>query len=218
MKSCTKRIIVIVTMVFLCSCTIRHTVQSDYPKYLVNNTGSSNLPKTDRASQYVLTPDTQGYTYEFRAFVTGAANLWVVEIGKMLDDTLKSADVQAAFGRLEKVNEAGNGQGGTLTFDLRNYTFQDFGAHIELKVSLSRGGKSIFENTYTQDGKTQGGKMFWGGAFAQKNAVQQSTKLAIDEILRRLITDLNAATLSLEDQTEQFVAPDSPSFEATQLQ
>ncbi|WP_207951748.1 hypothetical protein [Pseudomaricurvus alcaniphilus] len=136
----------------------------------------------------------------------------------MLDDTLKSADVQAAFGRLEKVNEAGNGLGGTLTFDLRNYTFQDFGAHIELKVSLSRGGKSIFENTYTQDGKTQGGKMFWGGAFAQKNAVQQSTKLAIDEILRRLITDLNAATLSLEDQTEQFVAPDSPSFEATQLQ
>ena len=33
--------------------------------------------------------------------------------------------------------------------------------------------------------------MFWGGAFAQKNAVQQSTKLAIDEILRQLIADLN---------------------------
>ena len=34
--------------------------------------------------------------------------------------------------------------------------------------------------------------MFWGGAFAMKNAVQQSTKLAIDNILRQLIADLNA--------------------------
>jgi len=34
--------------------------------------------------------------------------------------------------------------------------------------------------------------MFWGGAFAQRNAVQQSTKHALDEILRQLITDLNA--------------------------
>lgn len=33
--------------------------------------------------------------------------------------------------------------------------------------------------------------MFWGGVFAQKNAVQQSTKLALDEILRQLIADLN---------------------------
>ena len=35
------------------------------------------------------------------------------------------------------------------------------------------------------------GGLFWGGVFAQKNAVQQSTKLALDEILRQLITDLN---------------------------
>ena len=30
------------------------------------------------------------------------------------------------------------------------------------------------------------------GAFGQKNAVQQSTKLALDQILTQLITDLNA--------------------------
>jgi hypothetical protein len=52
-------------------------------------------------------------------------------------------------------------------------------------------GQVVFSKTYTQDGKTQGGKMFWGGAFAQKNAVQQSTKLALDEILRQLISDLD---------------------------
>jgi hypothetical protein len=56
--------------------------------------------------------------------------------------------------------------------------------------------KKIFSKSYQESGKTQGGKMFWAGAFGQKNAVQQSTKLALDEILRQLITDLN--TLSDE--------------------
>jgi len=32
--------------------------------------------------------------------------------------------------------------------------------------------------------------MFWGGGFAMKNAVQQSTKDAIDKVLTRLIADL----------------------------
>jgi hypothetical protein len=50
----------------------------------------------------------------------------------------------------------------------------------------------VFEKIYQADGATQGGKMFWGGAFAMKNAVQQSSKLAIDSILRQLINDLNA--------------------------
>lgn len=203
-------------MVSLCSCTIRHAVQADYPRYLVNNSGSSNLPKTDRASQYFLTPNTQGYTYEFRSVMIGAANLWVVEIGKMLDDTLMSADVQAAFGGLEKVSDAGVGSRGTLTFDLQRYTFEQFGAHITLKVSLSRAGKTVFESTYVQDGKTQGGKMFWGGVFAQKNAVQQSTKLALDAILRQLITDLNASALSAHE-AQQCVPPDSLAAAASPL-
>lgn len=37
--------------------------------------------------------------------------------------------------------------------------------------------------------------MFWGGAFAQKNAVQQSTMQAINEILVRLIEDLNRSKI-----------------------
>ncbi len=110
----------------------------------------------------------------------------------MLDDTLMSADIQRAFAGLQKAADASTGSGSLLTFDLQSYVFENFAAKISLNISLSRGGKAVFSKIYTEEGKSQGGKMFWGGAFAQKNAVQQSTKLALDEILHQLIEDLNA--------------------------
>lgn len=176
------------------ACSIRHVIEQDYPQYLVNNTGAANLPNTDKASEYFLTSNTQKHNYEFRAVATGYANLWIVEFGKMLDDTLMSTDVQKAFGALQKVSDVSGDSRGLLTFDLQSYTFEDFGAHISLKISLSRLGQVVFSKTYEQDGKTQGGKMFWAGAFGQKNAVQQSTKLALDKILHQLISDLNTMT------------------------
>lgn len=109
----------------------------------------------------------------------------------MLDETLSSKDVQSAFGGLKKTPETGLGSGDVLIFKLNKYVFEGHAATVSLSVSLSRAGKEAFSKTYSQIGQSQGGKMFWGGAFAQKNAVQQSTKLAIDEILRQLIADLN---------------------------
>ena len=176
------------------SCSIRHFIEQDYPQYLVNNTGTANLPNTEKASEYFLTSNTQNYSYEFRAVTTGYGNLWIVEFGKILDDTLKSSDVQNAFGGLQKVSDVSGDSRGLLIFDLQSYSFKDCGAHISIRISLSRLGKVVFSKIYRQDGKTQFGKMFWAGVFGQKNAVQQSTKLALDEILRQLISDLNTMT------------------------
>lgn len=173
------------------ACTIRHEVAADYPQYLANNEDDARLPETDKASGYYLEPATQSYTYEFRAVVTGYANLWVVDFGQMLDDTLGSKDVQSAFGGLKKTPESALAAGDVLVFKLNKYVFEEHAANVSLNVSLYRAGEFVFSKTYNQTGKSQGGKMFWGGVFAQKNAVQQSTKLAIDEILRQLILDLN---------------------------
>lgn len=186
--------IFLVTVIVLCTSSCQHFIEKDYPEYLANNTGTANLPETDKASDYILTPNTQQHSYEFQAVSTGVANIWVVEFGKMLDDTLMSTDVQKAFGALQKVSDMSGSSSSLLIFDLQNYTFEDYGAHISLKISLIRSGREIFSKIYKQHGKTQGGKMVWGGAFAQKNAVQQSTKLALDEILRQLILDLNTMT------------------------
>jgi len=70
--------------------------------------------------------------------------------------------------------------GNLITFDLENYTFADFGAHIALRMSSIKKGAEVFSKTYYASGKAQGGKMLWGGAFAMKNAIQQSTRLALD--------------------------------------
>lgn len=179
-------------MLAVASCTIEHQIDSDYSQYLVNNIDSSNLPHTDSASEYYLTPATQQYTFEFRSFMTGIGNLWIISFGNILDSTMMSADVQEAFGSIEKTYEKSANSDGLLLFELQSYTFEEFAANVSLKISLIRSGEEVFSNTYSEVGRSQGGKMFWGGVFAQKNAVQQSTKLALDEILRQLINDLNA--------------------------
>ena len=58
------------------------------------------------------------------------------------------------------------------------------------------GGQALFSKAYQVEGQSQGGKMFWGGPFAMKNAIQQSTKLALDEILRDFIADYNRLDLA----------------------
>lgn len=176
----------------LSGCSIKHDVVKDYPQYLVNNQSQSHLPTTSAASGYLVSPATQAHHYEFRSAMAGYANVWVVEFGRMLDDTLQSHDVQAAFGKLVKAPNGDAATDGLLTFDLQNYSYAELGAHVALKVTYRAQGKDVFEKVYQADGTTQGGKMFWGGAFAMKNAVQQSSKLAIDNILRQLINDLNA--------------------------
>lgn len=166
-------------------------VAKDYPKYLVNNRGSVNLKTIDKISGYFLTRNTQLHTYKVTSFTAGAGNKWIVEMGKILDATLMSTDVQQAFGILQKMPSASSGSKSILVFDLKSYEFKNFTTSLSLKISLVRSEKEIFSKTYREVGQQQTGKVLIGGAFAFKNAVQQSTKLALDKILQRLILDIN---------------------------
>ncbi len=173
----------------LSACSINHPIAKDYPQYLTNNQ-TTTIGRTNLNTGYALTPSTASHHYEFRAMMTGAANLWVVEFGQILDQTLQSSQVQSAFGKLTKDIDT---DGNKLLFDLVQYQFNDFSAHVELRVTYSHSGQEVFSRSYRADGQGQGGKMLFAGAFGMKNAIQQSTKLALDEILGKLIADLNAA-------------------------
>jgi len=83
-----------------------------------------------------------------------------------------------------------------LRFNLENYAFKDHMAHVSLNISLEQNGNTVLNKTYHATGKSQGGKMFFGGPFAMKNATQQSTKHAMDEILREFINDSKAALIA----------------------
>jgi hypothetical protein len=78
-------------------------------------------------------------------------------------------------------------------FSLQNYQFSGFEATTALNISAYTDGREILSKAYVATGNSQGGKIFWGGGFAMKNAIQQSTKNAIDTILAEFIIDLNGA-------------------------
>lgn len=180
------------------ACSIKHPVANDYDQYLSNNKGTVQLENVSKPATYSQSSTTQAHHYEFRSAMAGWANVWVVEFGKILDATMASDDVKNAFIDLNKAND---GNALHLSFDLKSYTFSDTAAHISLEVAARDNGVEVWRKTYNADGKGQAGKMFWGGVFAMKNAVQQSTKLAVDQILLSLTKDLSqlpAATASAE--------------------
>lgn len=172
-------------------CSINHPIEEDYNQYLANNQGVNTLPKTELEADYSINKETMNHRYEFRAATVGYANLWIVEFGKILDDTLKSKNVQDAFGRLEESVGNNIGDGNFISFTLESYEFKDYHAYIALKIVFSNSGNVVLDKSYYAEGRSQGGKMFWGGVFAMKNATQQSTKLALDKILGDFIQDVN---------------------------
>lgn len=176
-------------------CSIMHPVADDYGQYLAKNKSASQFQTFKAADQYYLPAMTQNHRYEFRSATVGYANVWVVEFGKVLDMTMQSKDVVDALGALNKAGAETQGAGNTIIFDLQKYTFENHGAHVGLTISVKNAKGETFKKTYNTDGKTQGGKMFWAGAFGMKNAVQQSTKLAMDEIITSFIRDLKAASV-----------------------
>lgn len=188
-----RSIVFMAALGILTGCSIMHPVADDYPQYLAKNEGARKFEMVKAADQYYLPAATQNHHYEFRAATTGYANVWVMEFGKVLDATMQSKDVIDAFGGITKTAAESQGPGSTLIFDLKNYTFEDFGAHVTLTISVKNANGEIFKKTYSADGKSQGAKMFFAGAFGMKNAVQQSTKLATDEIITNFIRDLKVS-------------------------
>ncbi|HBI25129.1 MAG: hypothetical protein A2Y48_03345 [Nitrospirae bacterium RIFCSPLOW2_12_42_9] len=175
-------------VVFFSGCA--HVISNDYDHYLMNNEGGYKLQYTNLVAEYVLTPNTVNHNYEFRAATAGYAHLWIVNFGKMLEQTLESKDVQSAFNKLSKAN--GNSSPGVLAikFNLLDYKFEGFEARVRLQITASKDSSILFDQTYYETGISQGGKLFLAGTFGMKNAIQQSTKSAIDRILSRSLNDM----------------------------
>lgn len=198
MKQIMRLTIVICIVVISSSCSIRHVVSEDYSQYLVNNEGNYQLPHSDYIAEYVLTPNTVNHNYEFRAATVGYAHLWVVKFGEILEKTLQSKDVQSAFKQLSKAKDEGTSEVMIIKYNLINYQFEGFEARVKLQITALKNGTVIFDETYFQIGISQGGKMFWGGPFGMKNAIQQSTKNALDKILAQSLHDMKLKIVSYQ--------------------
>ncbi len=185
-----KMFLLFAVMVGLTTGGCTHQIHADYAQYLVNNEGEVTFSRVSDSTAYYLTPRTQDHSFEFVSAMGGLANTWAIQIGPILDATMNGRDAQTAFGQVTKTLSPDATRGLLIIFDLNNYSFENFEASISLDITARDGASELLSKRYSSVGISQGGKMFWGGAFAMKNAVQQSTKSAVDRILTQFIFDL----------------------------
>lgn len=155
-------------------------VDSDYGKYLNNNINEAKLIKKRVAKNYFLTKNSRNHSKEIRSFTTGIANKWTINFGPIMDTTLTSKPYVNSFGVMEKLDEKKLED--TMLINLLEYDFRDHRAVLEFEIKIYKNKKLKFEKTYKAMGKSQGGKMFWAGPAGMKNAIQQSTMMAMNEI------------------------------------
>lgn len=189
MKKAVIAVSTVLLMGMLSGCSFNHPVAKDYGPFLQKN-ANAQLPHTTLESDYQINGETENHRYEFRAATVGYAHLWIVEFGKILDQTLNAAYVQESFGRLDKAAVGGEANANLIEFELEKYEFTDYRAHVTMRIRLSEKGKMIIDKPYSADGNSQGGQMWGAGPFGMKNATLDSTKSAIDSILTQFINEL----------------------------
>ncbi len=134
---------------------------------------------------------------EIRSFMTGIAHSWNAEPGLMLKQ-VADIELPQMFVQYRCVDAVADAKLEDrpliLELSVPSYTFADFHATVMVRaVALSADHQQLFDHSYTATGATQGGKMFWGGAFAMKSAVRQSSIDAYRKVFAQLRGDLNKA-------------------------
>ncbi|HBR18284.1 MAG: hypothetical protein A3G39_01885 [Deltaproteobacteria bacterium RIFCSPLOWO2_12_FULL_43_16] len=72
-----------------------------------------------------------------------------------------------------------------------NYNMAGQAAHCDLTFTIENSsGKEVFNKTYHADGPSGYGRVFAGGAFAQKSAIRQSTHVVMETIFKSLLEDI----------------------------
>jgi len=155
--------VMVATILMLSACALPHYVHSDYAQYLANNRGQIAFPRISVKAYYYLDEKTQNHQKEIRSIMTGYANQWIVEFGPILDSTMQFGDIHQAFISLEKSDAPSQPNDLLLLLKLVDYRFEGFEATVNLKITATYKGTILFEKPYEATGRSQGGKMFWGG-------------------------------------------------------
>ena len=163
-------------------------IHDDYAVYLQNNANTNIFMPTQLPFTYSLSPETKLHTLTVQAWMAGPLNTWIVRFSEILLANMRSHDVRKS---LPNVVEASPQPGtNSIFFHLVQYDFKNTKATIRLEITTRFADGSFQTKLYGAEGQAQRGKMYWGGPFAMKNAMQQSTKMAMDKILKYYTNDL----------------------------
>jgi hypothetical protein len=171
-------------------------VHEDYGQYLQNNSGVLSIPKINYAFGYTASLFTTEHKLIVRSWMAGIANTWEIRFYDILKATLASSDVQNSI----DIHPYQINDNNKISFNLLSYSFNNTKATIKLNIDTSLHEGEKLSKTYTGTGNTQRGKMYWGSGFAMKNAIQQSSKVAMDQIISNYFNDLMIATNANEEK------------------
>jgi hypothetical protein len=150
----------------------------------------------DAGLTVVIDSHTLNREVPIKSFMTGIANSWDVQPGQMVKQV---ADIEIPqmfkdYRFSEVYPEAPPHI--TLEITIPKYEFANFRATFILRAKAYSADKKVyFDNSYTEVGVSQGAKMFWGGAFAMKSAIRQSSFGALKKIFASLRQDLTNVLL-----------------------
>lgn len=145
----------------------------------------------------VIAPETIAQGKQIHSIMTGAAHTWEARPGEMLNQ-IAEVEFPQMFRYYRVASAYAEPQEGakrlTVELLLQHYDFSDFHATVVVQAkAYSSGHVQLFDKSYREEGDTQGAKMFWGGAFAMKSAIRQSSYDAYKKAFAKLRTDLAAA-------------------------
>jgi len=158
---------------------------------------SISMPKQNAAVIVVIDQATLDQTVDVHSWLTGIAHSWDARPGQMLKQ-VADIELPQMFSSYEVTTayHLPTGESGRLVLQLAvpNYRFENFHATVTVHaIARASADPPIFDKTYMKEGDTQGGRMFWGGAFAMKSAIRQSSYDAYKKVFADLRDDLRAA-------------------------
>ncbi len=144
----------------------------------------------------VITSETVAQRKPINSFMVGAAHTWEARPGEMLKQ-ITEVEFPQMFRSYRTASAYEEPREGakrlTVELSLQHYDFSEFRATVVVQAKgYGPGRTQLFEKSYREEGDTQGAKMFWGGAFAMKSAIRQSSFEAYKKAFAKLRADLVA--------------------------
>jgi hypothetical protein len=159
-------------------------------------THTISATKHDTAIVAVIDETTLAQTVSFRSGAAWWTHRYDVKPGVMLKQ-MADAELPQMFTHYEVANTyrpPSEGKGITLVLSVLRYAFRGFHAIATVHAAAyDASRKRVFEKDYTHEGRSQSGKIVWGGAYAIPSAVRQSSYDAYERIMADLRQDLDRA-------------------------
>jgi hypothetical protein len=135
------------------------------------------------SSTLEISEETAAFTYDVRSLAAGGGNRWRIMVGEAL--------VQYAEAYLRPVFP----QGGdiSISVSIESFDVHDFEAHINARFTVSGEGESLFDKRYHANGKGYFARTVWGGAFAMKSSMRNTTNEALRSLFEQFLSDVDAS-------------------------